>query len=145
MKKSKQHSSIQQYSNDVCDRLAALRSLLEWTIFVVLAALAATILFNLFYRIDRVDNVTIRSHSSVYVVVRKDISALEKGDTVITDADRCAVIADVTPEGLLLSEDSGKTFYTVRQNQIDGIAEIIVYPFVCSGEDVFTVTGGTRV
>ena len=144
MENLKQHNSLQQYSNDINDKLSALRSLLEWAVFIVLIVLAATVLFNLFYRIDRVDDVDIRDHSSVYVVVRQSTDPLEQGDTVITEAKQFASVMKINADEVLLSLDEGKSTFTVNKNDINGVAEIIVYPFECTGMDVFSVTGGKQ-
>ena len=128
------------------DRLAALRSLLEWIMFVIILTLAATVVFNLFCRIDYIEGVDIRGNSGVYVVVQKNWFSVENGDIVIADVNgkkRCAEIIGSNETGTEISFN-GRNIFTVKENSINGVALFILYPFECTGEDVYVTVGGIR-
>lgn len=122
---------------DIADDMAAWRSLLSFIFFVIAAALAFTLIFNIFYGIYPIENVSIDG-SETAVVVNRTVKSFDKDDVVIIKTDGyfyCAEFSEKAEHqgGIYVRAENDNIF--IPDEMVEGRAEFVLFPVKSFGED----------
>lgn len=121
---------------EIADDLAVWRSLLEFVDFVIVASMAFSIIFSVFFGIYPIENISIHGKDAA-VSVNKTVRNFEKGDAVIIKIDDRFYCAEFLNESgqHYITVKSGNDNILVSDDKIVGRAEFVFFPVSSFGED----------
>ena len=116
--------------DDIVDELSAWRSFKGFVCFIIVAALVFTFVFNVFYGIYHIENISI-DNDGIAVAANKTVKKFNKGDAVIiriNDSFYCAEFSRKSDarSGIYAKVDEEDIF--ISDDMIEGRAEIILFP-----------------
>ncbi len=134
MRQKKRSSTRLQFFNDTTDSLSAMRSANGWVMFIILSALVFTIVFNMFFIMEKVSEVSIRN-SPVSVVAVNGDRFLNRGDVALVLRDEkyyCVRVKKKTDDGIVALRGGKEISYS--DDEIIGRTLFIVQPLVAFGD-----------
>lgn len=118
------------------DHFAALRSANGWFTFVILSALVCTVVFNLFFTLKKVDDVSIKGSPVSVVASYNGAGELSRGDVALIKEDDgyiCVRVKKVTDEGVTALRGNAEVVYPF--DVVVGKARFLVQPLIVFGGD----------